>query len=184
MSLSLSSRVTCVCRRRGVSLPFALVCQSLRFLGRSRMACEQRRSPCPPPWLCAQSVSRLAACECPGAPRWLLSGTSWLSFRPLLTLPPGVVFRAMGSGRPRSLLPLTAARLSPVSLTERLQSQGSRSKAPGRLLQRGCTYSHLQVYYTERRRRRWRPLQYSCLENPMDGEAWCAAVHGVARSRT
>ena len=28
------------------------------------------------------------------------------------------------------------------------------------------------------------PLQYSCLENPMDGGAWEAAVHGVARSRT
>ena len=28
------------------------------------------------------------------------------------------------------------------------------------------------------------PLQYSCLENPMDGEAWLAAVHGVAKSRT
>ena len=28
------------------------------------------------------------------------------------------------------------------------------------------------------------PLQYSCLENPMDGGAWCAAVHGVARSWT
>jgi len=26
------------------------------------------------------------------------------------------------------------------------------------------------------------PLQYSCLENPMDGGAWWAAVHGVARS--
>ena len=25
------------------------------------------------------------------------------------------------------------------------------------------------------------PLQYSCLENPMDGGAWQAAVHGVAR---
>ena len=25
---------------------------------------------------------------------------------------------------------------------------------------------------------------YSCLENPMDGEAWWAAVHGVAQSRT
>ena len=28
------------------------------------------------------------------------------------------------------------------------------------------------------------PLQYSCLENPMDGGAWWAAVHGVATSRT
>ena len=27
-------------------------------------------------------------------------------------------------------------------------------------------------------------LPYSCLENPMDGGAWWAAVHGVARSRT
>ena len=27
-------------------------------------------------------------------------------------------------------------------------------------------------------------LQCSCLENPMDGEAWWAAVRGVARSRT
>ena len=28
------------------------------------------------------------------------------------------------------------------------------------------------------------PLQYSCLENPMDKGAWQAAVHGVAKSRT
>ena len=28
------------------------------------------------------------------------------------------------------------------------------------------------------------PLQYSCLENPMDREAWQATVHGVAKSRT
>ena len=26
--------------------------------------------------------------------------------------------------------------------------------------------------------------QYSCLENPMDGGAWWAAVHGVAKSQT
>ena len=26
------------------------------------------------------------------------------------------------------------------------------------------------------------PLQYSCLENPMDGGAWQASVHGVAKS--
>ena len=28
------------------------------------------------------------------------------------------------------------------------------------------------------------PLQYSCLENPMDGGVWWAAVHGVAKSWT
>ena len=27
------------------------------------------------------------------------------------------------------------------------------------------------------------PLQYSCLENPMDRGAWKAAVHGVAKSQ-
>ena len=27
------------------------------------------------------------------------------------------------------------------------------------------------------------PLQYSCLENPMDRGAWWAAVHGIAKSR-
>ena len=27
------------------------------------------------------------------------------------------------------------------------------------------------------------PLQYSCLENPMDGGDWQAPVHGVAKSR-
>ena len=28
------------------------------------------------------------------------------------------------------------------------------------------------------------PLQYSCLENPMDGGAWWATVHSVTKSRT
>ena len=28
------------------------------------------------------------------------------------------------------------------------------------------------------------PLQHSCLENPMDGGAWKATVHGVTKSRT
>ena len=32
--------------------------------------------------------------------------------------------------------------------------------------------------------RQWHPIQYSCLENPMDGGAWLASVHGFARSRT
>ena len=28
------------------------------------------------------------------------------------------------------------------------------------------------------------PFHYSCLENPIDGGAWQAAVHGVAKSQT
>ena len=31
-------------------------------------------------------------------------------------------------------------------------------------------------------RRACNPLQYSCLENPLDREAWWATVHGVAES--
>ena len=42
--------------------------------------------------------------------------------------------------------------------------------------------SHCRI--VETRRRQWHPpLQYSCLENPMNGGAWLAAVHGVANSR-
>ena len=33
-------------------------------------------------------------------------------------------------------------------------------------------------------RRKWHPLQCSCLENPRDWGAWWAAVCGVAQSRT
>ena len=36
----------------------------------------------------------------------------------------------------------------------------------------------------ERKEGNGRPLQSSCLENPMDGGAWWAAIHGVAKSRT
>ena len=28
------------------------------------------------------------------------------------------------------------------------------------------------------------PLNYSCIENPMDGGAWYTTVHGVAKNRT
>ena len=33
-------------------------------------------------------------------------------------------------------------------------------------------------------RRKWQPLQCSCLENPRDRGAWWASVYGVAQSRT
>ena len=33
-------------------------------------------------------------------------------------------------------------------------------------------------------RRAWQPLQYSCLENPIDRGAWWATVHSVTKSQT
>ena len=47
--------------------------------------------------------------------------------------------------------------------------------------------SKLHIYalvYCTGREGNGTPLQYSCLENPMDGGAWWATVHVVAKSRT
>ena len=49
--------------------------------------------------------------------------------------------------------------------------------------------SHYRIFYMRQTRGvvgegNGTPLQYSCLENPMDRGAWWAAVHGVAKSRT
>ena len=49
------------------------------------------------------------------------------------------------------------------------------------------TYRHKHTnggLYSNGREGSGTPLQYSCLENPMGGGAWWAAVHGVAKSRT
>ena len=41
-------------------------------------------------------------------------------------------------------------------------------------------------YFTHdfNQRRQWHPTPVLCLENPTDGGAWLAAVHGVLKSRT
>ena len=44
------------------------------------------------------------------------------------------------------------------------------------------TLWHLSLSLTNLREGNGTPLQYSCLENPMDGGAWWAAAHGVAES--
>ena len=53
---------------------------------------------------------------------------------------------------------------------------------------KGCFPSWPTPAKSEKNKTAWEgngtPLQYSCLENPMDGGAWKAAVHGVTRSRT
>ena len=51
------------------------------------------------------------------------------------------------------------------------------------LLTRGCGEGNFCVY-TDSGEGDGTPLQYSCLENPMGGGAWWAAVHGVAKSQT
>ena len=43
------------------------------------------------------------------------------------------------------------------------------------------THTHTHIYIREGN---GNPLQYSCLENPMDGGAWWATVHGVTKSQT
>ena len=46
------------------------------------------------------------------------------------------------------------------------------------------TTAQLHSSHTVVREGNGTPLQYSRLESPMDGGAWWAAVHGVAKSRT
>ena len=47
-----------------------------------------------------------------------------------------------------------------------------------------CYTYHLSKIVPDDREGNGTPLQYSCLENPMDGGGWWAAVHGVAKSQT
>ena len=51
---------------------------------------------------------------------------------------------------------------------------------PGVEAKAGCSQL-LRVLDMEAGEGNGTPLQYSCLENPMDGGAWWAAVHGVAK---
>ena len=47
-----------------------------------------------------------------------------------------------------------------------------------------CVYLIFNTCYSSYREGNGTPLQNSCLETPMDGGAWWAAVHGVATSQT
>ena len=46
------------------------------------------------------------------------------------------------------------------------------------------SFTGLKIYYVTEEEGNGTPLQYSCLENPMGGGAWWAAVHGVDKSWT
>ena len=79
-------------------------------------------------------------------------------------------------------------RLTLLDLTNKLNlqmcSQNGTHLQVGRLLY----LNELRCYLAPSRHKAGEgngtPLQYSCLENPMDRGAWWAAVHGVAKSRT
>ena len=57
-------------------------------------------------------------------------------------------------------------------------------KLPGELWSQVVTCQSLELARGRDGEGNGTPLQYSCLENPMDGGSWWAAVHGVANSRT
>ena len=52
------------------------------------------------------------------------------------------------------------------------------------LLNCGAGEDYLEPLGQQNREGNGTPLQYSCLENPMDRGAWWATVHGVTKSRT
>ena len=64
------------------------------------------------------------------------------------------------------------------------------TEEPGRLQSMGSLNvgqdwaTSLSLFTFMHWRRKWQPLQCSCLENPRDGGAWWAAVSGVTQSRT
>ena len=72
-----------------------------------------------------------------------------------------------------SILLLSVKKRSCLSLSTTFQIQLNRTTA---CLEYPCVYAGKSWLYGT-------ALQYSCLENPMDGGAWWAAVHGVAQSR-
>ena len=81
-----------------------------------------------------------------------------------------------------SVTPWTVACQAPLSMGFSRQEyrSGLQSPSPGDLAD-SETEPTFPVYLTGEGN--GTPLQYSCLENPMDRGAWQATVHGVARVR-
>ena len=82
----------------------------------------------------------------------------------------------LDSQKPEATLPSTRSSLPGHPLSRRLLSRSSHPSA-----YRTLPHPHVHVLYAAGS---GAPLQDSCLENPVDGGAWWAAVHGVARRRT
>ena len=68
-------------------------------------------------------------------------------------------------------------------------TRGKPTRDSQKIKERNSKHNTIENHQKEGSKRRGEegngtPLQYSCLENPMDGGAWWATVHGVAKSRT
>ena len=68
--------------------------------------------------------------------------------------------------------------------TQKMQMLAETMVAALRKGNEGCFTCRNKKNFKRDWRGQWHPRQYSCLENPMDGGAWWAAVHGVTKSRT
>ena len=82
---------------------------------------------------------------------------------------------------------------STVGGADSIPGEKLRPRKPCCAVKKTKTLEQLKQY--EKKIRKWEdqprksniygtPLQYSCLENPMDRGAWWAVVHGIAKSRT
>ena len=65
-----------------------------------------------------------------------------------------------------------------------LQTLGEALEMSGGLCSWKPSFHHKEKIYLITGEGNGSPLQYSCLENPMDRGAWWATVHGVAKRRT
>ena len=68
-------------------------------------------------------------------------------------------------------------------------TRGKPTRDSQKIKERNSKHSTIENHQKEGSKRRGgegsgTPFQYSCLENPMDGGAWWATVHGVTKSRT
>ena len=123
-----------------------------------------------------------------GAPYWKGSSRTWCSVSNDKGVPGAECFRNDRVKEPeKAMAPHSSTLAWKLPWTEEpggLQSMGS----PGV----GHDWSDLASSSSSRVKEQRRiqvqgngdPLQCSCLENPRDGGAWCAAVYGVAQSRT
>ena len=130
--------------------------------------------PCPPPGIFPTQRLNSGLLHC----RWILYGLSHQGSPKYILHPP--IEESDGCGNKQLLCKVLSSECQGAHRTAtwpslhaggRWASSGPDGKGP-----EGVICPRLEAGGT--------PLQYSCLENPMDGGAWWAAVHGVAKSRT